>query len=184
MTESLYTLFGSLPASQTNSLLDARVAYDSVNQRFVIMAENLSGSTVSNIDMAVSKNSNPSDGWNVGSANSELLIGGSATQSDLPSLSVDGTNIYVSAVNTVRHSRARRNGFSATPVSILAERLILSAPVWPSPRRRRQQCLRRQWEDLLRVGGQSQWQPDRSELTGLQFRNQFIQLDAHDLPRK
>ena len=97
VTESLYTLFGSLPASQTNSLLDARVAYDSVNQRFVIMAENLSGSTVSNIDMAVSKDSNPADGWNVGSANSELLIGGSATQSDLPSLSVDGTNIYVSA---------------------------------------------------------------------------------------
>jgi hypothetical protein len=97
VTESLYTLFGSLPASQTNSLLDARVAYDSVNQRFVIMAENLSGSTVSNIDMAVSKDSNPADGRNVGSANSELLIGGSAIQSNLTSLSVDGTNIYVSA---------------------------------------------------------------------------------------
>jgi hypothetical protein len=97
VTEFLYTLFGSLPASQTNSLLDARVVYDSVNQRFVVMAENLSGSTVSTIDIAVSKDSIPADGWNVSSTNSELTIGGSTTQSDLPSLSVDGTNIYVSA---------------------------------------------------------------------------------------
>ncbi|MGC2786026.1 MAG: alkaline phosphatase family protein, partial [Roseiarcus sp.] len=96
VNESLYTLFGSLPASETNSLIDVRVGYDSVNQRFVVMADNL-GSNVSDIDIAVSKDSNPNDGWYVGSANSELTISGSATQADMPYLSVDGTNIYVSA---------------------------------------------------------------------------------------
>lgn len=95
VNQSLYSLFGSLPSSQRNSLLDARVAYDSVNQRFVVMAENL-GSNESNIDIAVSKDSNPNDGWYVGSANSLLTINGSVTYADMPYLSVDGTNIYVS----------------------------------------------------------------------------------------
>jgi hypothetical protein len=92
---SMYTLFAALPAAQRNSLLDARVAYDSVNQRFVVMAENL-GSSASNIDIAVSKDSNPNDGWYVGSVNSLLTINGSATFADMPYLSVDGTNVYVS----------------------------------------------------------------------------------------
>ncbi|WP_296709382.1 alkaline phosphatase family protein, partial [Rhodoblastus sp.] len=95
VNQSLYTLFAALPAAQRNSLLDARVAYDSVNQRFVVMAENL-GSNASNIDIAVSKTSNPNDGWYVGSVNSLLTINGSATFADMPYLSVDGTNIYVS----------------------------------------------------------------------------------------
>jgi hypothetical protein len=95
VTQSFYTLFAALPAAQRNSLLDARVAYDSVNQRFVVMAENL-GSNASNIDIAVSKDSNPNDGWYVGSVNSLLTINGSATFADMPYLSVDGTNIYVS----------------------------------------------------------------------------------------
>ncbi|MBV9432191.1 MAG: phosphoesterase, partial [Hyphomicrobiales bacterium] len=93
--ESLYTLFGSLSASQRNSLLDARVAYDSVNGRFVVMAMNL-GTNESNIDIAVSKDSNPNDGWYVGSVSSLLTINGAVTQADMPYLSVDGNNIYVS----------------------------------------------------------------------------------------
>ena len=94
VTESLSTLFSSLGAS-TNSLLDARAVYDSVNQRFVVMAENL-GTGVSSIDIAVSKDANPNDGWYVGSFNSELTINGDVTQADMPYLSVDGKNIYVS----------------------------------------------------------------------------------------
>ncbi|MCW2275178.1 hypothetical protein M2321_002763 [Rhodoblastus acidophilus] len=92
---SLYTLFSSLPAEQRNSLLDARVVFDVVNQRFVLMAMNL-GSGVSNINIAVSKTANPNDGWYVGSANALLTINGVATYADMPYLSVDGTNIYVS----------------------------------------------------------------------------------------
>jgi len=95
-TESLYTLFSPLGASATNSLLDARVVFDSVNQRFVVMAENL-GTNLSNIDIAVSKDANPNDGWYVGSFNSLLTINGDVTTyADMPYLSVDGKNIYVS----------------------------------------------------------------------------------------
>ncbi|MCW2285377.1 hypothetical protein M2323_003316 [Rhodoblastus acidophilus] len=92
---SLYNVFAALPAAQRNSLLDARVVFDSINQRFVVMAMNL-GSGVSNINIAVSKTANPNDGWWVGSANALLTINGVATYADMPYLSVDGANIYVS----------------------------------------------------------------------------------------
>ena len=124
VNESLYTLFGSLPASETNSLLDVRVDYDSVNQRFVVMADTSRIERQRYIDIAVSKDPNPNDGWYVGSANSELTISGSLrTQADMPYLSVDGTNIYVSASQYgSTHSRARRNGSSATAAYTLAGR--------------------------------------------------------------
>jgi hypothetical protein len=83
VNESLYTLFASLGASQRNSLLDDRVAYDSVNNRFVVMAEDL-GSNESNIDIAVSKDSNPNDGWYVGSINTVLTANGVPTAFDMP----------------------------------------------------------------------------------------------------
>src|SRR5258707_15338912 len=56
--QSTYNFFGSL--SPTGGLYDQRCVYDVVNQRYiVIMQYGASGNTISDIDIAVSKDSNP-----------------------------------------------------------------------------------------------------------------------------
>jgi len=55
------------------------------------------GATISDIDIAVSKDSNPNDGWYFASLNTSLTINGQLTGSDRPMLSADGTNIYITA---------------------------------------------------------------------------------------
>ena len=94
---SLYSLFSPLGSTLDNSLLDARAAYDSATGRFVLSADNFQpggGNFGSNIDVAVSKDSNPADGWYIGSI--DTSFGGTA-QSDMPYLSVSGGNIYITA---------------------------------------------------------------------------------------
>src|SRR6266436_757151 len=94
--QSTYNFFSSL--SPTGGLYDQRCVYDSVNQRYiVIMQYGASGATVSDIDIAVSKDSNPNDGWYFASLNTSLTINGQLTGSDRPMLSADGTNIYITA---------------------------------------------------------------------------------------
>src|ERR1700704_6474999 len=94
--QSTYNFFSSL--SPTGGLYDQRCVYDSVNQRYiVIMQYAASGATISNIDIAVSKDSNPNDGWYFASLNTSLTINGQLTGSDRPMLSADGTNIYITA---------------------------------------------------------------------------------------
>ncbi len=94
--QSTYNFFSSL--SPTGGLYDQRCVYDSVNQRYiVIMQYGASGATVSDVDIAVSKDSNPNDGWYFASLNTSLTINGQLTGSDRPMLSIDGSNIYVTA---------------------------------------------------------------------------------------
>ncbi|WP_217578664.1 Ig-like domain-containing protein [Mesorhizobium sp. GbtcB19] len=96
--ESVYQFFGSLGPSATNALFDPRAVYDSVNNRYVVTIDNLgSNGAISNIDIAVSKDSNPNDGWYFYSLNTSLTINGQLTAADQPILSLDGTNIYITA---------------------------------------------------------------------------------------
>ena len=96
-TASLYTLFSSLGSTLDNTLLDARAAYDSSTGCYVLIAENFQpggGNFKTNIDIAVSKDSNPADGWYVASVDSSQ---NGTAQSDMPYLSVSGGNICLSA---------------------------------------------------------------------------------------
>ncbi len=97
---SLYSLFSGLGSTLDNSLLDARAAYDSSTGQYVVIADNfqpvLSGQTNfgTNIDIAVSVDSNPADGWYLASIDTS---NGFTTQSDMPYLSVSNGNIYITA---------------------------------------------------------------------------------------
>src|SRR5438445_5019551 len=96
--QSVYQFFGSLGPTATNALFDPRANYDSVNQRYVVTVDNIgSNGTISNIDIAVSRDSNPNDGWYFYSLNTSLTINGQLTAADQPTVSVDGTNIYITA---------------------------------------------------------------------------------------
>ena len=94
-TGSQFQLFSSLGPTLDNSVFDTRTAYDSSTGRFVLIANNLQpGGTATNIDIAISKDSNPADGWFVGSIDTS---NGGTTQSDMPCLSVNGGNICITA---------------------------------------------------------------------------------------
>ncbi|TYL96787.1 hypothetical protein FXB40_10780 [Bradyrhizobium rifense] len=94
--QSVYSFFSSL--SPTGGLFDQRVVYDSVNQRFVAMMEYLApNGTTTAMDIAVSKDSNPNDGWNFSQLNTTVTINGQLTDSDRPMLAVDGSNVYITA---------------------------------------------------------------------------------------
>ncbi|MEH2486799.1 beta strand repeat-containing protein [Bradyrhizobium sp. AZCC 2230] len=94
--QSIYSFFS--PLSPTGGLFDQRVVYDSVNQRFVAMMEYLApDGTTTSIDIAVSKDSNPNDGWTFSQLNTTITINGQSTDSDRPTLAVDGSNVYISA---------------------------------------------------------------------------------------
>lgn len=96
--QSVYSFFSSLGTAATNSLYDPRCIYDAASGRFIVIMENLgSGGAISNIAIAVSKDSNPNDGWYFASLNTALAINGVATASDRATISVDANNIYISA---------------------------------------------------------------------------------------
>ncbi|MDX8489944.1 phosphoesterase, partial [Mesorhizobium sp. VK2B] len=96
--QSVYQFFGSLGSTAANALFDPRAVYDSVNNRYVVTMDNIgSNGAISNIDIAVSKDSNPNDGWYFYSLNTSLTINGQLTAADQPILSLDGTNIYITA---------------------------------------------------------------------------------------
>jgi hypothetical protein len=94
--QSVYSFFS--PLSPTGGLYDQRVVYDSVNQRFVAIMQYLApDGTTTDIDIAVSKDANPNDGWTFSQLNTTVTINGQSTDSDRPTLAVDGSNIYISA---------------------------------------------------------------------------------------
>ena len=94
--QSVYSFFS--PLSPTGGLYDQRIAYDSVNQRFVVIMQYLApGATATDIDIAVSKDSNPNDGWTFSQLNTTVTINGQSTGSDRPMLAVDGSNVYITA---------------------------------------------------------------------------------------
>ncbi|WP_426614407.1 alkaline phosphatase family protein [Bradyrhizobium sp. McL0616] len=94
--QSVYSFFS--PLAPTGGLYDQRIVYDSVNQRFVAIMQYLApDGTTTDIDVAVSKDSNPNDGWTFSQLNTTVTIGGQSTDSDRPTLAVDGSNVYISA---------------------------------------------------------------------------------------
>ncbi len=93
--QSTYDFFSSL--SPTGGLYDQRCVYDPINQRYIVIMEYGASGGISAIDIAVSKDSNPNDGWYFASLNTSLTINGQLTASDRPMLSVDGTNLYITA---------------------------------------------------------------------------------------
>src|SRR6266851_791914 len=96
--QSVYSFFSSLGSTATNALFDPRAVYDPINQRYIVTIDNIgSNGAISNIDIAVSKDSNPNDGWYFASLNSSLTVNGQLTGADTQVVSVDGTNIYVTA---------------------------------------------------------------------------------------
>jgi hypothetical protein len=95
VVQSTYNFFA--PLAPTGGLYDQRIAYDSVNQRFVLIMDYGASGNISSIDIAVSKDSNPNDGWTFASLNTALTINGQLTGSDRPMLTVDGSNIYITA---------------------------------------------------------------------------------------
>ncbi|SDQ89792.1 hypothetical protein SAMN05519103_00037 [Rhizobiales bacterium GAS113] len=117
-TQSVYAFFGSLGTTATNSLFDARAAYDSVNHRYVVTMDNIgSGGTISNVDIAVSKDSNPADGWYFSSLNTSVTINGQLTASDQPAVAVDGTNIYI----TTPQYNVNTSGWQGTELWVIGD---------------------------------------------------------------
>jgi hypothetical protein len=96
--QSVYNFFSPLGSTAASSLNHPRAVYDSINKRYIVTMDNSpSGHTISNIDIAVSKDSNPNDGWYFASLNTSLTINGQLTSADSPTVSVDGSNIYITA---------------------------------------------------------------------------------------
>jgi hypothetical protein len=90
-TQSLYSVFASAPnAGDVKSLLDTRLAYDSASGLYVAIALVYHVST-GNIDIDIATTANPDLGWNV-----SMLATGS-TNTDMPGLSVDGSNVLITA---------------------------------------------------------------------------------------
>ena len=116
-TGSLYTLFSSLGSTLDNSIYDPRAAYDGSTGRYVLIANNIQSGGATNIDVAVSKDSNPNDGWYVGSVS--LPAG---NQSDMPYLSVNGNdgNIYISA------PEYPSSGFTGTGEWVVSESSVVN----------------------------------------------------------
>ncbi|MBN8978627.1 MAG: phosphoesterase, partial [Rhizobiales bacterium] len=95
-SQSVYGFFS--PLSPTGGLYDQRVAYDSVNQRFVVIMQYLApGGTATDLDIAVSKDANPNDGWYFSQLNTTVTLGGQLSGSDRPILATDGSNVYITA---------------------------------------------------------------------------------------
>ena len=91
--QSVYQFFNPLGPTADNALFDQRAVYDSVNGRFVVTMDNLGPNNVSNVDIAISKDSNPNDGWYFYSLNTDITINGQLTAADQPILAIDGSNI-------------------------------------------------------------------------------------------
>jgi len=114
--QSTYNFFASL--SPSGGLYDQRCVYDVVNQRYiVIMQSGASGNTISDIDIAVSKDSNPNDGWYFSQLNTSLTINGQLTGSDRPMLAIDGSNLYITAA----HYNVNVSGYTGTECWIIGD---------------------------------------------------------------
>jgi hypothetical protein len=87
--------FFNLPSSVT--MFNPWIVYDTVNQRFVVESDEANNGS-SSIGIAVSKDSNPADGWNLQTINANLTINGQSSWADIPILATDGHAIYLTAV--------------------------------------------------------------------------------------
>ncbi len=93
-SESLNTFFA--PTSPSD-LFDPRVLWDQYNGRYVVIADEESDNDkISFIHIAVSKTSNPNDGWYFQKINTKVNINGTDTWLDFPSLGVSSEALYLS----------------------------------------------------------------------------------------
>jgi hypothetical protein len=91
---------GALPLdSYPTNVFDTRCTYDRYSGRFIVVSlqQVTSPSLQSRILIAVSKTSDPNDGWWLNAINSTLTIGGVARWADYPCLGFDDDAIYVCA---------------------------------------------------------------------------------------
>lgn len=104
---SLRTFFGGLPGlpagpgtTLATNCFDPKVIYDQYAGRFVVVAlerRDAPDPTNSRILFAVSKTSNPNDGWWLHSIDSKVNIGGLDRWADYPGIAVDDKAIYFTA---------------------------------------------------------------------------------------
>lgn len=87
--QSLFAFFNN-PATQV--IGDARVVYDDVNNRFVAIAD---GWDAGKIYVAVSKDSDPSHGWNYATIDAGQVVNGQYSWVDAPAVSTDGEAVYI-----------------------------------------------------------------------------------------
>ena len=94
MSENLTIFFSS--TSPNYGLFDPKVMYDQYNDRFVVIAlEEDAANKISNIHLAISKTSDPNDGWYFQKINSQLNIDGTDTWADFPGLGVSSEALYI-----------------------------------------------------------------------------------------
>jgi len=110
--QSLQTFFSVLPGPSTPVLpnetlgsftFDPKCIYDQYADRFIVIAleqwDIVDGdpSDESRILVAVSKTSDPNDGWWYQAIYSKIAIGGSQTWADFPGIAIDDKAIYITA---------------------------------------------------------------------------------------
>lgn len=94
--DALRDFFGPTPLG--TFAFDPKVVYDQHAGRFVVVAlERTSSPQDSYILVAVSKDSDPNNGWWYHSIPSKLTIGTTATWADYPGLAVDDKAVYITA---------------------------------------------------------------------------------------
>ncbi len=92
-SESLNTFFA---ATSPTDLFDPRVLWDQFNGRYVVIADEEDDATkISYIHIAVSKTSDPNDGWYFQKINTKLNINGTDTWLDFPALGVSNEALYL-----------------------------------------------------------------------------------------
>jgi hypothetical protein len=75
-------------------MVDTRVVYDSVNNRFVVVSDQVQDHI---LRLAVSKDSDPNHGWWFAGINGQVTVNGQNTWADFPGLATDGKAIYITA---------------------------------------------------------------------------------------
>ncbi|MEO1242981.1 MAG: calcium-binding protein [Pseudomonadota bacterium] len=104
-TQTLEGLFGVLGGVATQPV-DPNILYDAESGRFVYVSFEVAGTTGGpinaaddqiSLNVAVSKTSDPTDGWHVASIDAKTFIDGQNTWSDYPGIAVDDDAIYITA---------------------------------------------------------------------------------------
>lgn len=113
--QSLFSFFNN-PA--VGVLGDARVVYDDVNDRFVVIADAWADGK---IFVAVSNDSDPNHGWHYATVDAGLTVNGQASWADAPAISTDGRAIYITG---------RMNSFGADGIINTADDVFQESHLW------------------------------------------------------
>jgi hypothetical protein len=90
--DQTFQTFFNLPSNEF--MFDPRVTWDQYSNRFIMTAgDQNGGSSQAFLDIAVSKDSNPLDGWYF----YHFSLGANATSVDQPHLGIDASTVYLSA---------------------------------------------------------------------------------------